>query len=453
MFVALDKYGKRVHVDNACSGEEYFCPCPSCREKLIVRKGQVNIPHFAHKQNTKCTDSWHEDMSEWHKYWQSIFPIETQEVYKEKDGISHRADVLIENTKTVLEFQHSPLSVEEFEDRNHFYNDLGYKVIWIFDVSDKYGEGLIKNYNRDLFNWAYPKKTFSRFNAKEQKNKVELYLHIVLKASLNDTLSELEKLRDSGYQLSPNDLCYIMQHRNDENELVRVVWNSSNDFKRFSTDGYFYSEEDIASTYTSPINGKPQTVRFGELLDVLIRLFRGRHATYYFGCPVSSTHICSDSNIETPCHRYDEIMPCVDCEFNVNQYFDYDHPVICKKRFIDAGLSPNTQVEILEKNKDGFITKIQYEKDGAIIAIDLPTFTPGKTIFDLWKDRYEEAIFANVATENCVKIVKDPRAQVRQFGKVKGYFTNRPYYFRGEWRDIYGCNKPEWFCVYSKEKE
>ena len=50
-------------------------------------------------------------------------------IVKVKDGQKHRADVLIEDKKVVYEFQHSSLSAEEFEDRNSFYNSLGYKVI------------------------------------------------------------------------------------------------------------------------------------------------------------------------------------------------------------------------------------------------------------------------------------------------------------------------------------
>lgn len=453
MFVALDKYGKRVYIDDTSSNEEYFCPCPSCKEKLIVRKGQINVHHFAHRPNTKCTDYWHEDMSEWHKYWQSLFPVEMQEIYKEKDGLSHRADVLIEKTKTVLEFQHSPLSIEEFEDRNTFYNNLGYRVIWIFDVSDKYLEGTISSHGRDFFSWSHPKKTFSRFNAKQQKNKVELYFQIKVKTSLNDAFNELEKLHNGGYSLGAEDLLYLREHRDDMNELVRVTWNPDDGFKRFTTDGYFYSEKDIISRYFDVIEENSKSARLGDLFDILTRLFASKHTTYYSGCSVSSTHICADMNIEMSGNQYDEIMPCVDCEYNMNHVFGHDVPVICKKRFIDTGLSPNTQVEVLEKNEYGFITKIQYEKNGTKNLINLPTFVPGKTIFELWKDKYEFAIFVNVITAKCVKIVKDPRVQYRLYGKVKGYFSSRPYLFTGQWCDIYGCNKPEWFCIQNKEKE
>ena len=49
---------------------------------------------------------------------------------------------LLEDKKVVYEFQHSPLSPEELDDRNAFYNSLGYKVIWIFDLFDQYENGM-----------------------------------------------------------------------------------------------------------------------------------------------------------------------------------------------------------------------------------------------------------------------------------------------------------------------
>jgi len=61
-------------------------------------------------------------MSDWHKAWQSIFPLKNQEVPLPFDKPCHRADVLAYGY--VIEFQHSPISVEEFDERNLFYTSL-----------------------------------------------------------------------------------------------------------------------------------------------------------------------------------------------------------------------------------------------------------------------------------------------------------------------------------------
>ena len=133
---ALNKEGKRICINNTHIKEEYYCPI--CGEKLVLKKGSIRKHHFSHMANSNCNDGWHYDMSEWHTEWQSKFPEETQEVVKKYNNQKHRADVLIEKCKTVIEFQHSTLSAQEFQARNNFYLSLGYKVIWLFDVSSQY---------------------------------------------------------------------------------------------------------------------------------------------------------------------------------------------------------------------------------------------------------------------------------------------------------------------------
>ena len=139
MFIAKDKEGNCVMIEEAVQAGEYFCPL--CGGALIVKakSSEAVSAHFAHKSRREC-DSWHYDMSEWHREWQNYFPKECQEVPVQKDGVKHRADVLINNT--VIEFQHSPIKAEEIAERNRFYTECGYKMVWVFDA-----EGKIKNIN------------------------------------------------------------------------------------------------------------------------------------------------------------------------------------------------------------------------------------------------------------------------------------------------------------------
>ena len=78
--------------------------------------------------------------SKWHRAWQKKFPLECREItlINRKDE-KRRVDVLVGNT--VIEFQHSPLSQEEFKDRNDFYIGMGYRVVWLFDMREQYQEG------------------------------------------------------------------------------------------------------------------------------------------------------------------------------------------------------------------------------------------------------------------------------------------------------------------------
>ena len=135
MFTALTKDNKRVSIEEAVPGENYLCPV--CGNPVVVKAAKSdNVrTHFAHKKNSLCIDDWKHDMSEWHFEWQSKFPIDSREVVVERDGVVHRADILINDT--VIEFQHSPISGEEFEARNSFYKNCGYRVVWLFDVADK----------------------------------------------------------------------------------------------------------------------------------------------------------------------------------------------------------------------------------------------------------------------------------------------------------------------------
>ena len=166
MFIAYDENKKRISIENATRPNKYFCP--RCGEPLIIRaeKSLARRKHFAHKSGTVC-DDWGDDvsnyMSEWHLSWQEKFPVECREAVVEKDGVKHRADVLINNT--VIEFQHSPITSEEIAKRNAFYLSCGHPVVWVFDA-----EGQIKNSvgttldpmkcNENDLRWKSPKEQF-----------------------------------------------------------------------------------------------------------------------------------------------------------------------------------------------------------------------------------------------------------------------------------------------------
>ena len=169
MFVALNKNGKRIYAEDASKEEQYYCPV--CKGKLIVRKGEIKACHFAHKEN-QCKDNWHYDMSEWHRWMQSFFPKESQEIVVENNGKIHRADVLIKHSKTVIEMQHSPISIKEFDERTEFFMNLGYRVAWIFDLRSYYeNNNLFYDEDRmDLLIWKHPLKTFMNSPLLNQNN-------------------------------------------------------------------------------------------------------------------------------------------------------------------------------------------------------------------------------------------------------------------------------------------
>lgn len=235
MLYAYDRNLKKVHIDETISKEEYICP--ECGVKLITKKGDIRAHHFAHPSGHVCTETWESKhhYSDWHTKWQDAYPRENQEIYLNLGEVRHRADIII--GKTVIEFQHSLLTKEEFDERNNFYSNLGYRVIWLFDVSSLYNSK-IKEYCEDessiKFKWQNPTKG-KAFNAYDVKcGRVELFFqmkdeeeHSIVKVedvswmgfeefTTSDWMSRSEFLKYTGYK---GGRCQLpMVDDNDVNE-------------------------------------------------------------------------------------------------------------------------------------------------------------------------------------------------------------------------------------------
>lgn len=171
MLVALNKSGDRIFSQKATKEEKYYCPI--CNKEMMLKKGDINIAHFAHKSN-ECNDKWHYDMSEWHINKQSYFDEIYQEVVVEKNGVKHRADILKDGI--VIEFQHSSISAEEFNDRNKFYISAGYKVVWVFDLTKQMEEEQLywDDYSNkeNMMRWKHPLRVLSQTMPPNRKNDI-----------------------------------------------------------------------------------------------------------------------------------------------------------------------------------------------------------------------------------------------------------------------------------------
>lgn len=168
MFFGMNERGARIAIENAESDKEYFCPI--CGGELVQKHGSARIDHFAHKSGIDC-DDWSHDMSEWHRFWQGLFPEEMREVVIEHDGVKHRADAKLFDT--IVEFQNSPISCAEFDERNQFYVDAGFKVIWLFNYIEEYHAGKMSDdLKENSFRWKWAPHTFEHFNPKNRKVQV-----------------------------------------------------------------------------------------------------------------------------------------------------------------------------------------------------------------------------------------------------------------------------------------
>lgn len=195
MIVAIDKDFNRIHIEDAVVKQE--CYCPYCGEKLSQKRYIDRRSHFAHYPNSVCKDSWAGtyDMSDWHYDWQNSVPKENQEVLLALGEIKHRADVLI--GRTVTEFQRSDMSSKAFSDRNNFYFNLGYKVIWVFDFQEQFASGRLRcDADRKTFHWTKPRNTFNLYEI--LTGQVELFFQI--SSEEENCLVKIGNISPSGFE-------------------------------------------------------------------------------------------------------------------------------------------------------------------------------------------------------------------------------------------------------------
>ena len=142
MFIAENENKERIEAVNSIKGNKYYCPC--CGSEVRPNQGTVKAWYFSHI-NKDC-DPWYEPMTAWHKEWQEQFPKEFREIPMEYNGEKHRADIKIDHM--VVEFQHSSLPIEKFNERNAFYSRDGI-LVWLFDMKEKDMYRFLKN--RSIF--------------------------------------------------------------------------------------------------------------------------------------------------------------------------------------------------------------------------------------------------------------------------------------------------------------
>ena len=199
MLFAYDHEDNRIFIEDTHSNSEYYCPY--CGAPLVTKKGEIRQHHFAHKSHHLCSDSWERersyDISPWHNEWQNEFPRENQEIKLVFGETRHRADVMI--GRSVIEFQHSIMPVKFFDERNNFYHNLGYKVIWLFDLSSLYEEGQLykeKTAEGYTFYWKNPKKSFNNYDVKS--GCIDLFFQ--LKGDEDESIVQVRDVSEYGFE-------------------------------------------------------------------------------------------------------------------------------------------------------------------------------------------------------------------------------------------------------------
>lgn len=424
MYIALNNKRKRIHIKNSRGTDRYYCPV--CKEELITKKGTINAHHFAHKSNSKCMekDGWHYDMSEWHYNWQSQFPIDNQEVIFKSNNKIHRADVFINNT--VVEFQHSPISENEFKDRNEFYKNLGYKVIWVFDATDKE----ISHYrssNDDYIycTWNYPLKLLKNVNY----NDSNLNIYLQIGENIWNVQPEYKKIQNYN-KLKIN------------NNIIKISYLIDG-IKDFYSDDY-YSDF--------------------ELIDTLIPFGCKKDGRYYYK-KIINIHKLTDEiynyNIENfygfygYCPMYNDVFfnhkECHGCS-----YLDFNSGCLrCKYRFRNLKEERISEILDVKYDRDGRVIHVKLIFDNDIKEYNLeklPSYTKTLLEFAQMNKNIKVARFINTQTGKIIQMNEYQFKILIENKKCYGKLCNenRQKASSREF-EIYNWNKPVWLLTWFKK--
>lgn len=145
MLLAFDENNKIISSEDALKEKDgikltYYCP--SCGGELILRKGLINMPHFAHTNDeTSCMykqggeSATHDAMKIMVKKivekWNN--PSVSEYEYRISNNI---ADVYFEinGKKIAVECVHKHTDISEFRRKNEEYYHRGVYVLWVFNL-------------------------------------------------------------------------------------------------------------------------------------------------------------------------------------------------------------------------------------------------------------------------------------------------------------------------------
>lgn len=111
--------------------------CPVCKEPLVLKAGAVRIPHFAHRIKSRCFTT-EPETNQHLQGKKDLFRFCSDNGYKPfleqyLPEIQQRPDVLaIKNGRRfALEYQCTPISVRDIQQRSNRYFKIGITPVWI----------------------------------------------------------------------------------------------------------------------------------------------------------------------------------------------------------------------------------------------------------------------------------------------------------------------------------
>lgn len=427
MYISMDERNERVFIENAVRGNLYFCPI--CHGRLTLKMGKVRADHFAHMQGTECLDSWAAkyDMSDWHKEWQEQFPEENREVVIEYGGVKHRADILIGNT--VVEFQHSRMSNEEFWERNKFYTDAGYDLVWLFDLIEEFRMGRVAE-NGDSgcqYRWYYSWHTFDDFVPKNNK-KIKVFFQF------GDDLSE------GNYGIES------------------LVWRSPDGKYFITSENEIYDQGEFVGLFERKKGGDYEwAFSIADVQDTLIEV-RERYSPCYINKSGSENYEkCDICRYSTKCLNSEAIGKVFYDLYQIrSEKVKAEYTSGCLYRFQDILCDwdiQNDKVLSITYDQEYRVKELVVEKSGERITKTYGKVSlQGKTLLELLRNSNSRVIGAvNLITGTRVKVGNSDYFRNTTVYRVQGYLgrgRGKGYY--DDRRDIYGWNRPEWIIEWER---
>lgn len=166
MLVAINTQKERCY---AWSSEKkdgpYFCPAPTCREELILKKGNIRTHHFAHQATEACNYSKGESELH-HKCKKEIYEALKEHKFCEKCDLERNLgkvqpdiSLYINGSPVAIEVQKSTIDIQEIIRRTKVYTQKKIYLVWIIPKLD------LINYKYDakLEKYVFKPKVWHQF--------------------------------------------------------------------------------------------------------------------------------------------------------------------------------------------------------------------------------------------------------------------------------------------------
>jgi uncharacterized protein YlaI len=380
MDIANDKNKQRVAIDNADPNQTYFCP--ECDAALVQKRGEIRCPHFSHKPNQACPDTWTYGNNAWRSAWLRRFPSDYWEIRIGEKGDRHCADLVL--FKTAVLFGLDRVSVKDYRQRTAFFRSKGYSVIWVFDVSQDFQIEKL-GYERNQTNvcsWSHPLRLFQFQTAIEEG--VAFYFDLGILEGKKETT------------------------------LIRPLENVGNG------DSFAVGDPLSATQFVDLLErdqgiAKPAFLR-KDLYNPLPLAMSFSFNYAFYGClaPNHPNHFALRSS-------------CENCPYCRGTLGDQVH---CAFRFHEL-ISPEvSQVFMIKRLPNGSISEIDVmikgvRKHFVIKAGELPYWS----LLEIWKNAnpgFKALAVRNIKTNHRFYILEDPSKTLAEGKTVMGYLTDTP---------------------------